>query len=164
MKLYDDVLLQTSNMVNVETVRLKFPYDGKDYMVQLWKGRYFITTAAEIGIYSKPPSRAIGFYDAVDDDHLVPMSFKLVAHKDTGDEALVDRAQIPHWWMTGFAVHDEVYLANRLCLSTLITAPDQAFYDGLTKAIDDAAAGGAPVSYTTPDATDPFTIDIVWDR
>ena len=38
-----------------DTMRLKFNYADKDWMIQIWKGRYGITTGGEMGIYYKEP-------------------------------------------------------------------------------------------------------------
>jgi hypothetical protein len=137
MKLYDTMFLQTSKMVNIKTVRLKFDYAGKDWMLQLWKGRYFITTGGEIGIYNKPKNRKIEFYDVAGDKELINMSFRIIADKGTDGEILViDRDVLYSWWMTGFGVQRYVYTPNRLTLESTVVPIDDAMCDALKRSLD----------------------------
>jgi hypothetical protein len=155
MKLYDDLLLQTSDMVNITTQRIKFEYAGKEWMLQLWKGRYFITSAGEVGIYHKPLSRLVDFYDAAPDEDRIGMSFKLTAHDDAGDIVLVDRPMMNHWWMTGFALQKKIYLSDRLTLETTIQPKDADMMAALV-----AELARLNMNYTVAD--DGATVDIAW--
>ncbi len=156
IKLYDDLILKTTKMVNIDTIRLKFKYANKDWMLQLWKGRYFITSAGEVGLYNKPPDRLINWYNTASDQELVPMSFKLTAEGVA--EPLVDRGQMNHWWMTGFALSDKIYLSPRLTLFSDITAPDQAFADGLVSALKEQQKTHKDLFYKT----EGLTTRIIW--
>jgi len=147
IKFYDDMLLQTSDMVNVDTVRLKFPWRGKDWMLQLWKGRYFTTTGGEVGLYNKPQSRLVEFYDAAADDERIGMSFKITAHDESGDIVLIDRPVQNHWWMTGFAVREYLYTPERITLETEIVPADEEMKLGLIAALNREAAKGV-LTYT----------------
>ena len=137
MKLYDDLLLKTSDMVHVDTVRLKFPYQGRDWMVQLWKGRYFITTGGEIGLYNKPTDRRVEFYDAATDEERILMSYRVIVDKDTENEQLfVDRPLTRSWWMTGFALRPTIYGPSRVTLETELVPTDAEMLSGLCAALD----------------------------
>lgn len=82
-----------------DTQRIKFSYGGRDWMVQIWKGFYFgFLTGAEIGIYNKPESRPVEFYDCVEDADMVEMSMRL----SKGETLLFERQAQVHWWMNGF--------------------------------------------------------------
>jgi len=136
MKLYDTLLLQRTDMVNIETVRVKFPYQGRDWMLQLWKGRYFTTTGGEIGIYNKPKNRLVEFYDAAKDSERIYMSFKVTAFAGTyGETMLVDRDVTYHWWMTGFAVRQRLYAAGHLTLESVIVPTDTEMYNAMKTAL-----------------------------
>ena len=87
-----------------DTMRLKFQYDDMDWMIQIWKGRYGITTGGEIGIYYKEPEREENFYDCVPDEEMITMSFALYK----GDELYMTRGPEPHWWLTGFKLFDMI--------------------------------------------------------
>lgn len=162
-KLYDDLLLRTTKMVNVTTMRLKFPYEGKKWMLQLWKGRYFMTTGGEIGLYNMPANRWIEFYDCATDEELIGMSFRLTAHDSGQDIVLVERESIDHWWMTGFAIRSQVYTSERLTLETIITPADEAMREGLLTALAGQAAKGALTYDPAPaEAVNELSILIRW--
>jgi len=143
VKLYDDLLLQ-NKAVNADTLRLKFPYQGKDWMLQLWKGRYFNTSGGEVGLYHKPTSRLYEFYDTASSER-IGMSFEIYVRK-TG-QPLIVRPMENHWWMTGFAMDRVLYLPGQLLLKTEIVPADQAMMDGLVFALERETAGSG-VTYT----------------
>ncbi|MBQ8210634.1 MAG: DUF4474 domain-containing protein [Clostridia bacterium] len=87
-----------------DTIRLKFNYDKYDWMIQVWKGRYGITTGAEVGIYYKKEGTDVDFYACADDDAKITMSFALYK----GDELYMTRGPEPHWWLTGFKLFDMI--------------------------------------------------------
>lgn len=87
-----------------DTMRLKFTYGDHDWMFQLWKGRYGITTGGEIGIYYKPKGSDSSLYDAVPDSETITMSFALYR----GDDLYMTRGPEAHWWLTGFKLFDMV--------------------------------------------------------
>lgn len=87
-----------------DTMRLKFNYNKYDWMIQIWKGRYGITTGAEIGIYYKKEGTDVDFYACADDDNKITMSFAMYR----GDELYMTRGPEPHWWLTGFKLFDMI--------------------------------------------------------
>lgn len=87
-----------------DTMRLKFTYGDYDWMFQLWKGRYGITTGGEIGIYYKPAGTDTSMYACVPDDKTVTMSFALYR----GNDLYMTRGPEPHWWLTGFKLFDMI--------------------------------------------------------
>lgn len=87
-----------------DTMRLKFNYAGKDWMIQIWKGRYGITTGAEMGVYYKEPTQEENFYNCVPDEEMLTMSFAVYK----GDELYMTRGPEPHWWLTGFKLFDMI--------------------------------------------------------
>ena len=155
MKLYDDVLLQ-NRAINADTVRLKFPYQGQDWMLQLWKGRYFNTTGGEVGLYHKPTSRLFEFYDTASSER-IGISFEIHV-KGTG-QPLIVRPVENHWWMTGFAMDRALYLPGQITLKTEIVPADEVMMQGLLGALEREAAG-AGISYTQSD--DGTRLFIVW--
>lgn len=148
MKLYDDLFLRTSDMVNLDTMRLKFEYQGRDWMIQMWKGRYFVTTGGELGIYNKPKDRLVEFYDAATNDELIPMSFRIKLLET--DEYIIDRPLTTHWWMTGYAVQKMVYGPSKLALETEIKPYDDEFSKALQGALDVQVAA-KQLTYTVQD-------------
>lgn len=82
-----------------DTKRIEFEYGGKEWMIQLWKGQYGITSGAEIGLYSRDPDRAMQ-YDCANDEELITMQFDFY----NMDEYVFSRGPEKHWWLTGFKV------------------------------------------------------------
>jgi hypothetical protein len=159
MQAYDDYLLKTTDLVNIDTVRLKFDYAGRDWMLQLWKGRYFFSTGGEVGLYHKEYKSNIldgtkfDLYDCPTDEENIPMSFKITANTHTAaaddDIVLVDRPVTNHWWMTAFVLRAYLYTGDKITLETEVTAKDRAMYDGLKGALDAQCAIAAnQLSYT----------------
>ncbi len=87
-----------------DTIRLKFTYNDYDWLFQIWKGRYGITTGGEMGIYYKPKGSDSSFYSAVPDSETVTMSFALYR----GNDLYMTRGPEPNWWLTGFKLFDMV--------------------------------------------------------
>lgn len=84
-------------LYDLDHLRIKFPYDGKDWMFQLWKGSYTaVSNGMEIGIYEKPQSRRIEHYAC--SDLMLPMEVKLYH----GDRLMLKQGMEKTWWLTAF--------------------------------------------------------------
>ncbi len=82
-----------------DTIRCKFNYANKDWMIQFWKGQYgFVFIGAEIGVYNKPVSRKVEHYDCVSDEDSLQMSMTCYRK---GKE-IFSRKYATYWWCTGF--------------------------------------------------------------
>ncbi len=107
-ELYDDSAKLIA--IVIETCRLKFGYDNRRWMIQLWKGNYgFILYGAEIGIYTKPLDRAVEHYDCATDDDMLQMEMTLYEKKKdllgmTYWDHVFSRPYQKHWWHTGFVL------------------------------------------------------------
>ena len=86
-------------MMFYDTQRYKFDYEGKNWMIQVWKGQYGITSGAEIGVYTKSPDNPVEFYSCASDEDCLKMSFDLYKK----GELFFHREDESHWWLTGFA-------------------------------------------------------------
>ncbi len=82
-----------------DTKRIEFEYDDREWMIQIWKGQYGITSGAEIGLYNRDPSRNFQ-YDCADDEDLIEMQFDFYNQ----NELVFSRGPEKHWWLTGFKV------------------------------------------------------------
>lgn len=128
-KLYD-AFAPLMNLV-YDTMRIKFEYGEYDWMVQLWKGRYGITTGAEIGVYHKAKgSSGNKPYDCASDENMLLMSFELL--KD--GEHYFSREEQYHWWLTGFVLGD-LYSYKNLTLLSTITFKDEEMRDAFLTAL-----------------------------
>ena len=88
-----------ATMMFYNTQRYKFDYEGKNWMIQVWKGQYGITSGAEIGVYTKSPKNPVEFYACASDEDCLKMSFDLYKK----GELFFHREDESHWWLTGFA-------------------------------------------------------------
>jgi len=97
--LYDD-----SGNPLYETDRWGRPVE-KDWMIQLWKGRYgLVMLGGEIGVYTKPStSTAEHYYAAVAEEELV-MAMDVYQHNfaTKNTKYLFTRGPESAWWLTGF--------------------------------------------------------------
>jgi len=157
--LYDVLFLQSTDVADIETIRLKFRYDGKDWMVQLWKGRYGNMPGGEVGLYNKPRYRLVDFYDTATDDERIGMSFK-ITDKRNGN-VLIDSPLAIHWWKTSFAVYHTPLTAENLTLETVLAPTDDAMLSALKGALDKEKAKGL-LSYTEMDTQFGPAVHIVW--
>ncbi len=115
-----------------DTMRLKFNYNGYDWLFQLWKGRYGITTGAEMGIYYKEENSDNAIYACAEDEDEVTMSFALYRN----DELYMTRGPERHWWLTGFKLFD-MASPDELTLHATYFMDDSGMADALEEAILD---------------------------
>lgn len=126
-----------ANMVGVydyETRRYHFDYDGLEWMIQVWKGTYYIVTnGAEIGIYNRVPGEEMGtFYNCANDDQMMEMQMKL-SYKD---KVLINTKPQVHWWLTGFHLSGTVYEPASLTMVYSIKFPNTTMMKAFTDAVD----------------------------
>ncbi len=126
--IYD--ILANIIVMDYDTERIKFTYDGKDWMIQLWKGRYFVCPGAEIGIYNRDKKKIGSYYDCAADDELMNMYMELY-HED---ELIFTQGPMMHWWLTGFNFNTKYYLPESLTLKGTIEFPSKEMADLFTKA------------------------------
>ncbi|MDR0531827.1 MAG: DUF4474 domain-containing protein [Oscillospiraceae bacterium] len=85
----------------------------KDWMIQMWKGRYgLVMLGGEIGIYTKPSTQTAEHYNsAVAEEELIMAMDVYHQNLSTGKtEYLFTRGPESAWWLTGFvpgAFYDE---------------------------------------------------------
>ena len=129
--LYDALALMIGDVY--ETIRVPFRYDGRDWMIQIWKGIYSGNMlGAEIGIYNKPLDRTTQYYDCAADPDRAEMSFSVWL----GDELIVESEHKTAWWQTAFTYHSPAKPAD-LTLNGRLTfqkaAMAKAFADSLAQ-------------------------------
>ena len=109
----------------MDTMRLRFEYGGKDWMIQLWKGQYgYLFVGHEIGVYTKPKDREVDHYDAASNEDALFMS--MTGYRN--GEEIYTREYGKYWWCTGFVPGrlDKLTDRSELSLSCRITAKDYA--------------------------------------
>ena len=85
-----------------QTQRIRFYYEDREWMVQLWKGQYGVSVGGEIGVYYRYADSTFKHYDAVADEDMVMMGFDLCKN----NIPYLQRGPEKHWWLTGFRILD----------------------------------------------------------
>ncbi len=147
-----DLICYLLPMYRYRTRRFKFNYDGRDWMIQCWKGNYMCTNGGEVGIYNRPEGKAGSYYDSITDDELMPMSMT-VSH---GDELLVNIPETPHWWVNGFKLSDSLYHPMSMTETFTVTFPDEEMRDAFCKAVE------SNIYHDVEYSADGLTVTCVW--
>ena len=149
-----DIAANALPIWDIPTRRFYFEYDGLEWLIQTWKGSYFlVATGAEVGVYNRVPGEELGtFYNCATDDQLMMMTMKL-SHKDT---VLVDVGPEMHWWINGFKMNGMSYEPESLTLEFSIEMPDMEMLNAFTKSIDNEEH--KDTTYTVSGTT----VSVVW--
>lgn len=141
----------------IDQVRIRFRYEDKNWMIQLWKGQYgFLMIGAEIGVYTNTSfSNANGdfhHFDVAQQSDWLYMQLDCYYRPkgDTGEyKRVFTRPWDKYWWATGFVKGQlQKYTAPRTELKTMnhiqFKSEDMAnlFVEGLQK-IGFARAGSS---------------------
>lgn len=81
-----------------------FDYDGRTWLIELWKGQYGINIGAEVGVYYAdsvlaPDQYRHTFFKSVPDERMLPIAMDL--HQKKSHLFAIQRL---HWWLTGFCM------------------------------------------------------------
>jgi len=110
-------------MLFISHKKMPFYFEGKQWMIWIWKGQYGITTGAEIGlyVYSKTFTATVSgktysqkWYRCAYDSERISMSFTLYKN----GKKVFSRSDKEHWWLTGFKPN---MLSSAKSLSMYIT-------------------------------------------
>ena len=165
---YDAAALGMSAVLDCEPIF--FDYDGKLWMIELWKGQYGLESGCEIGVYTRPigstapgyalldatvghrpgddaPSHNL-FYDCAADADMLELSATL----NRDGEEMFTRGPEVHWWLTGFrwgVLSDP----SQLSVDVAITLKDgemcEAFMAGIAgRPYPNLEVDGTTVSFT----------------
>jgi len=109
-----------------ETQRFPFSYQGRDWMIQFWKGYYTLSNGAEIGIYEKDPGQPF-FWDATG----TPLDISMKLYQD--DKLYFDYGTQHTWWTAGFRYGNPLTTpllpASRLRLTGTIRFEDKGMLE-----------------------------------
>lgn len=124
--LYDKTALKFNMVFDCEPIY--FDYNGRTWMIELWKGQYGINIGAEIGVYHAdaviPPGQyAKELFHAVEETEMLPMSMNL---NFKGQQLF--SVQYLHWWLTGFRMGSHC-TPEDLVLEVSITFPNEEMQD-----------------------------------
>ncbi len=132
--------------ITFDTVRVKFDYADKDWMLQFWKGQYgFLFYGAEIGLYNKPKDRELDHYDCASDDEKLMMSMDFY---NSGVKKF-SRPYGPYWWCTGFTPGNVLGAFHNLRVDARITMKDYEMLSAVKKALDSDEVVSEGIIYST---------------
>lgn len=120
--------------IYMDTMRLKFRYDNRDWMIQFWKGQYGLAfVGAEIGVYTKPLDRQVEHYDAASDEDALYMS--MTGYRN--EQPIFSREYTKYWWCTGFVPGQLENFSDRseLAVKCRITAKDEQMLSGIVNGL-----------------------------
>ncbi len=132
-ELYDNLAAFTA--IYIDTMRCKFRYDNKDWMIQFWKGQYgYVFVGHEIGVYYKPIDRTTEHYDCVSDEDSLYMSMNGLRK----GEIIYTREYGKYWWCTGFVPGKLDKFADRseLAIDCRITMKDKEMLGAFVGSLD----------------------------
>ena len=172
---YDAAALGMSAILDCEPIF--FDYDGKHWMIELWKGQYGLESGCEIGVYTRPigstgpayalldatvgqrpgddvPSHNL-FYDCAADEDRLELSATL--HRE--DEVLFTRGPEVHWWLTGFK-WGVLSQPSQLSVDASITLEDEAMLEAFMGGIEGRPYPNLKVEGTTVSFTfvEPYAV------
>lgn len=116
-----DIFCYVTKLFDYVTVRVKFTYDNREWMIQLWKGKYLVAPGAEIGIYNREIGSFGTFYNCAADEDMMVMGMEIY-HQD---DLIFEMEPQLHWWLTGFKLHPKVYAPSSLTMSATIDFPTE---------------------------------------
>lgn len=157
-RLYDEACAPLAMIIDCEPVY--FPYNGKDWLIEFWKGQYGLCTGAEIGVYHKESGDGSSLFQSASDEERMPMTFRLMKDGKT----LIYRHAL-HWWLTAFLL-GQYSEPEDLTMEIEITFPSlammQAFVNGLKEAGYDTMAislnsFSVRFIYDTPKTSQPYS-------
>ncbi len=151
---------------SIDTARMKFEYNDKEYMIQIWKGQYISgemgTVGGEVGLYTRPKGTvsAVGHYNCAPYEEWLNMEMTVLWDEDGSGNYLpqLTRAYSLHWWPTGFVFGQ---LADKkdsdpLRILCRITFNEEGMANAFAEAL--AQEGFSSVSKFDPTVKDTFKI------
>lgn len=134
--------LAVAGVMYYDTVRTKFVYDNKEWLIQIWKGQYgYCFVGGEVGVYTRPVGKSGSAYSCAAKEDWLKMEMTFLWKFNGSDyEPVFTRPYTDYWWCTGFVVGyeaDESRLnREQFRLITHITFKDTAMADAFCKAFE----------------------------
>lgn len=156
-RLYDEACAPMCLILDSEPVY--FDYGGKKWLVQFWKGQYYLNTGCELGVYytNKPeidiPELFTGnFFKTVKEKDMLEMAFTLYKN---GKELFFREER--HWWLTGFKT-GEFSEPSELTMRIRITFKDSEMCQSFLNAMN-------RIGYKEEEiATNGITVEFMFDK
>lgn len=166
---YDSMAPMT--MMFYDTVRTKFLYGGKEWMVQLWKGQYgYAFVGGEVGVYTRKPGTSGTHFNCAGKEDWLKMEMLFMWDETlTGEyKPIFQRPYTDYWWCTGFVVgFDGGKNRHQFRLMTHITFKDEEMANAFCEAFE--ANGFSRAEYLDENCLDSFVqvgkeVGFVWQN
>lgn len=96
---YNDFYDKVADIImNLKDRKIYYNYKGKEWRIELWKGRYCCVIGAEAGIYHRNPKSRFKHYNSAFGKDLIHMEMELLLE----DKLLLKRKYDRYWWINGF--------------------------------------------------------------
>ena len=132
----------------IDQVRICFNYEGKDWMIQMWKGQYgFLLVGSEIGVFTAPENAGaendVSKYTCADKEDWLSIQHEAYWNKElAGDyEKIFTREYGKYWWTNGYVKGQLTKYAGpktELKTSSTITFKTEEMADLFVKGLDTA--------------------------
>ena len=158
-------------MMIYDTVRTKFNYGGKEWMIQTWKGQYgYAFVGGEVGVYTRKAGSGGSHYNCAKQEDWLKMEMLFMWDEtQTGNyEPIFQRPYTDYWWCTGFVVgFDGNKNRHQFRLMTHITFKDTEMADAFCEAFE--KNGFKRVDYLDSECIDSFVqvgkeVGFVWQN
>lgn len=127
-------------MMYYDTVRTKFVYGGKEWLIQTWKGQYgYAFVGGEVGVYTRKTGSAGTHFNCAGKEDWLKMEMCFMWDENqTGDyRPVFNRPYDKYWWCTGFVVgFDGGKNRHQFRLVTHITFKDAEMADAFCEAFE----------------------------
>lgn len=113
-QVYDS--LAVISMMYYDTVRTTFEYEGKEWMIQIWKGQYgYAFVGGEVGVYTRKIGNDDAFYACADKEDWLRMEMAFIWDEmhDGNYQTIFTRDYDDYWWCTGFVVGFEAAASRK---------------------------------------------------
>ncbi len=158
-------------MMYYDTVRTKFVYDNKEWLIQIWKGQYgYAFVGGEVGVYTRKIGSSGTHYNCATKEDWLKMEMCFMWDEfQTGEyRPVFNRPYGDYWWCTGFVVgFDGNKNRHQFRLVTRITFKDTEMADAFCEAFE--KNGFKRVSSLTQNDIDSFVqvgadVGFVWQN
>lgn len=158
-------------MMYYDTVRTKFVYGGKEWLIQMWKGQYgYAFVGGEVGVYTRKVGAGGTHFNCAKQEDWLKMEICFMWDENgTGEyRPVFNRDYTEYWWCTGFVVgFDGATNRHQFRLVTHITFKDEEMANAFCEAFE--ANGFKRVSSLNSNNLDSFVqvgadVGIVWQN
>ncbi|MBO5230539.1 MAG: DUF4474 domain-containing protein [Clostridia bacterium] len=158
-------------MMYYDTVRTKFVYGGKEWLIQMWKGQYgYAFVGGEVGVYTRKVGAGGTHFNCAKQEDWLKMEMCFMWDENgTGEyRPVFNRDYTEYWWCTGFVVgFDGATNRHQFRLVTHITFKDEEMATAFCEAFE--ANGFKRVSSLNSSNLDSFVqvgadVGIVWQN